>query len=304
VRHADLKAPPSHGCDDDSTFEDRVRRRLKASRARYERSWLQALAAQLKTLDFVSWTTIFGAELLWSALPFTILLSSLANESIDDDLSRHIGLNREGARIVRSLFRGSPAHAVVPIVTGLLFTFVGVIAVVGSLGALYERAFEVEHRGWRELPRYLALVAVLFGVLVFDSLISGPERRAAGPLVEALVTFVVVAIAFTWTIHFLLGGRVPWRRVLRPALLTALLWVGFAFFSSAYFSSVAVDDTRTYGTIGVVFTFLTWFILIGSVIVLGAAGGTVWQQRKDQSTRPSSSPQPAPATSVRSYRDS
>ena len=40
-----------------------------------------------------------------------------------------------------------------------------------------------------------------------------------------------------------------------------------------------IDDSKTYGTIGVVFTFLSWFILIGSVIVLGAAFGAVWQQR-------------------------
>jgi uncharacterized BrkB/YihY/UPF0761 family membrane protein len=36
---------------------------------------------------------------------------------------------------------------------------------------------------------------------------------------------------------------------------------------------------RSNGTIGVAFTFLTWFMLIGFVIVLGAAGGATWQQR-------------------------
>jgi len=104
-------------------------------------------------------------------------------------------------------------------------------------------------------------------------------------VVQALLGFVVVAIFFWWTMHFLLAGRVPWRRLIRPALVTALLWAVLALFSSAYFSSVVIDDTRTYGTIGVVFTFLTWFILIGSVIVLGAALGTVWQQHKGASDR-------------------
>ena len=41
----------------------------------------------------------------------------------------------------------------------------------------------------------------------------------------------------------------------------------------------------TLGAIGVVFTFLTWFILIGGVIVLGAAVGAVWQQRTTRRTR-------------------
>jgi uncharacterized BrkB/YihY/UPF0761 family membrane protein len=45
---------------------------------------------------------------------------------------------------------------------------------------------------------------------------------------------------------------------------------------------VLIDDSKTYGTIGVVFTFLSWFILIGVVIVLGAACGAVWQKRTEE----------------------
>jgi membrane protein len=265
---------------DDAGARARARRRFDVARARYERSWLNALVAQLKAVDFFGWTTIFGAEVLWSVLPFIILLSSLADDRVDDDLSRHIGLNRNGARIVRGLFRGRPAHAVVPILTGLLFSFAGVIAVVGSLQVLYERTFEEEPRGWRGLPRQLVWAGALLGLAILDGFTSGPERRAGGAVFEAVVTFVVVGSFFAWTIHFLLAGRVPWHAVIRPALVTAALWVAFGFFSSAYFSSVVIDDTKTYGTIGVVFTFLTWFILVGSVIVLGAAGGIVWQRRR------------------------
>jgi len=39
-------------------------------------------------------------------------------------------------------------------------------------------------------------------------------------------------------------------------------------------------DSRLYGTIGVVFTLLTWFIAIGAVIMLGALVGATWDQRK------------------------
>ena len=72
----------------------------------------------------------------------------------------------------------------------------------------------------------------------------------------------------------------PWRSVIRPAFVTGLLWLGLALFSSQYFSSVLIEDSHTYGTIGVVFTLLTWFILIGGVVVLGAALGAVWQKRR------------------------
>jgi membrane protein len=259
----------------------RARRQLDAARGRYEGSWVQAVAAQLKALHVFDWTTIFGAELLWSALPFIILLSSLANERIDDDLSRHIGLNRQGAQIVEHLFRHSPAHATIAIVTGLLFSFAGSIAVVSSLQLLYERVFDQQHRA-RELPRLVIWVGVFLVAAIAEVVIGGPVRTAAGPAAQGLLGFVVVTVLFGWTMHFLLAGRVPWRFVVRPALVSGLLWVVFSVFSSIYFSTTVIDDSKTYGTIGVVFTFLTWFMLIGFVIVLGAAGGAVWQQRANR----------------------
>jgi hypothetical protein len=156
--------------------------------------------------------------LLWSALPFIILLSSLANEHIDDDLSRHIGLNSQGAHFVRGLFRNRPAHAVEPILTGLIFSFAGIIAVVGSLQVIYERVFDQEHRGWRDLPRFVVWVGALLGALIAEVVVGKPVRTAAGPVIHALLSFVVVAFFFAWTMRFLLAGRVPWHFVIRPAL--------------------------------------------------------------------------------------
>ena len=270
-------SPPARR--DGHAARDRARRQVGAARARYEGSWVEEIVTQLKALHFFDWTTIFGAELLWSALPFIIVLSSLASTRVDDDLSRHIGLNTRGAHIVETLFRNTPSHAVVPIVTGLLFSFAGIVAVVASLQVVYERLFGQEHRGWRDFPRYVVWMAVLAGVLILDGAVNKPEHSAAGPVGEAILGFVLVAIFFAWTMHFLLAGRVPWRRLVRPALVSALLWVALAFFSSRYFSTTVIDDSKTYGTIGVIFTFLTWFILIGGVIVLGAACGAVWEAR-------------------------
>jgi uncharacterized BrkB/YihY/UPF0761 family membrane protein len=62
-------------------------------------------------------------------------------------------------------------------------------------------------------------------------------------------------------------------------LVTSILWLVLALFSSLFFSSTMVSDSREYGTIGVVFALLTWFALIGMVIVLGAALGAVRQRR-------------------------
>jgi membrane protein len=258
----------------------RARALADAARDRFDGSPAQTFVRQLGALDFVNTSVIFGAALLTSVLPLIILLSALANHRIDNDLSRHIGLNREGALVVSQLFRSSPAHPVAEIVTALLFAAAGTMAVAGSLQVIYERAFGLEHRGWKDVSRFATWTGVLFGVLVAESVISGPVQAAVGLAGRGLVTYAGVAGFFLWTMHFLLAGRVRWRQLVRPAILTALFWVGLELFSAAYFSPTIVSDSRLYGTIGVVFSLMIWFIAIGVVIVLGAVAGATWNQHK------------------------
>ena len=57
-------------------------------------------------------------------------------------------------------------------------------------------------------------------------------------------------------------------------------------FAAFYFSSTIVSDSKTYGTIGVTFTLVTWFIAIGAVLTLGTVVGAVWQRRREATADP------------------
>ena len=280
--------PSSAGQDKGGRLRLRLRAVAGATRGRFAGSSAQMFLKQLGTLDFLDSIMVFGASLLISVLPFVILLSSLANHRIDTDLSRHIGLNHEGSLIVGHLFRSSPAHSATALVIALIFTFAGTMAVANSLQVIYERVFSPRHRGWRDMLRFATWAGVMFGFLVADSVISDAVHTVAGPVGQGLVTYVGVTAFFWWTMYFLLAGRVPGRRLVRPAILTALFWIGLELFSAAYFSSSIVSDNRLYGTIGVVFSLMIWFVAIGAVIVLGAAAGATWDQRKVRS--PSTGP--------------
>jgi membrane protein len=275
----------SAGRDKYGPLRLRVRALAAAARSRLERSSAQVFLSRLAALDFTNSIILFGSALLISVLPFVILLSSLANHRIDTDLNRHLGLDRQGAVIVSQLFRSSPSHSTAAVVTALILAAAGTIAVASSLQVIYERVFGQQHRGWKDVPRFATWAGVLFGVLVAYSVISGPIRAAGGPAVQGFVTYAGVAGFFCWTMHFLLAGRVPWRLLLRPALLTALFWIGLELFSAVYFSASVISDSRLYGTIGVVFSLMIWFTAIGAVIVLRAVAGATWNQHKDRSRR-------------------
>jgi len=254
----------------------RARTLAVAVRRRFEGSPAQIFTRHLTALDFTNTIILFGAALLVSVLPFIILLSSLANHRIDTDLSRHIGLNGQGARIVSQLFRASPAHSAGAIAAALVFATAGTLAVAGSLQVIYERVFGQPHRGWRDVLRFATWTGVLFGTLVAESVINGPVHAATGFVGEGLVLYAGVTAFFWWTMWFLLAGRVSWRLLLRPAILTGLFWMGLEWFSAVYFSAAIISDSRLYGTIGVVFSLMVWFMAIGAVIVLGAVAGATW----------------------------
>ena len=275
--------PPPARQDDHGSPRPPARTLAAAARGRFEGSPAQIFFRQLGALDFANSIVLFGASLLISVLPFVILMSSLANHRIDTDLSRHIGLNSQGALIVSQLFRSSPAHSIAAMVTALILAVAGTLAVASSLQMIYERVFGQPHRGWKDVLRFATWVGVLFGFLVADSVISDPVHALAGPVGQGLVTYIGVAAFFWWTMYFLLAGRVSWGRLIRPAIVTALLWIGLELFSLAYFSSSVISDSRLYGTIGVVFSLMVWFIAIGAVIVLGAAAGATWDQYKGRS---------------------
>ena len=252
-----------------------------AARGRYEGSLAQAFVMQLKAIDFTDQVILLGAGLLVSLLPFLILLAAFASSRVDDDIALRLGLDRRASGIVAHLLTSAPASLNVATATSLLFVAAGTLAVASSLQQIYEKVFRQDHRGARGLYRLLIWLVVLCLVVVFESLIGRPVRNVfAGAGLVELVTFAIWAPFFWWTMHFLLAGRVPWRRLLPSAILTGAFYVGLGVFSKFYFSSTIISDSRTYGTIGAVFGILTWFVAIGAVIILGAVGGVVWADRK------------------------
>ena len=267
----------------------RARKSLDTARTRVETrvhgTWIEDLIARLKKVDAFSTTTLFGAGLLMSVLPFIIILSSLADQRIDDDLSRHIGLDRNGAAVVHTLFRSRPSHAVDPIVIAIVLGIAGALASVQYLQVIYERIFDLPALGWRNAPRVVAWT-VIFVVAVGAEIEANKDvRGAVGTVGETALAFVVLSVFFCWTMHFLLAGRLTWRALVRPAVISAALWLVLAAASRLTFSDTVVSDSKLYGTIGVVFTLLTWFILIGLVVVLGAAAGKVWEDRRGAAGR-------------------
>jgi membrane protein len=253
---------------------------LAAARERYEGSFWQHFFHELGVLEFFDQTMLFGANMLISLIPLLILLSAFANQRVDDDLALRLGLDHQAAGIVSNLFHSSPATLDAGTVITLLILIAGMLAVSSSLQMIYEKVFNHDHR--RSLYRLLGWVAVLCGVVAFESVVARPARDAAeGVGLVEVVTFGIFVPFFWWSMHFLLHGRLGWRKLLPSAAATGFCFAGLGVFSHFYFSSSIVSDSKTYGSIGAVLGIVTWLIAVGSVIIIGAVAGAVWQERRE-----------------------
>ena len=254
---------------------------LAWARDRFEGSLAQSFLQRLKALDFADQAMLFGAGLLVSLLPFVILLSAFASQRIDDDISLRLGLDRRAAGIMDHLFTSAPATLNAATATSLIFLVFGMLAVASSLQQIYEKVFGQDHRGMQDLGRLLAWIVALGAAVVAESLAERPVSTVTGGgWLAPLVTVGIITPFFWWTMHFLLAGRVPGRTLLASAIITGVLYGGLGAFSKAYFSETIISDSKTYGTIGAIFSIMTWFIAIGAVIILGAVAGGVWEDRR------------------------
>lgn len=254
-------------------------RPVTVARRRYEKSAARALLDRLKDLQLGTTMTVFGASFLLSALPFMILLSSFANRHVEDDLASHLGLNAQATAILDRLFDRTPTRSAGPVALAVLFTSIGTVGIAGIVRSVYRQIFGTAS-GSGDLWRLLVWTGGLLAWLAVDSVVSGATHHVpAGVLLDGFVTLIVSTAFFWWSMHFLLAGQLPWRRLLLPAVLSAVLWLCLEVFAALYFSSTIASDSRLYGTVGVVFSLLTWFMAVALVVVLGALIGQMWQER-------------------------
>ena len=252
---------------------------MKSLEDTYTGSSAEHLWSRLNALDFINKGMLFAAVLLLCFFPFIIVANALAGQSAVTGLVRHLGLNQQAAQDVSALFTSSSATSNAVTGTAYLFFLLGGIAAASAVQDLYERSFELEAGGLKDIFRR-------FVWLVGDSWLGLPCRRSrtvaaqcSRPMVGCHSWFRGLTLYWWGTMWFLLSARVSWRALLPSAVATALFWVGMEIVFSFIFSGTVISDDKKYGPIGVVFALMSWLIAIGVVIILGAVVGLVWRER-------------------------
>ena len=258
---------------------DHVRRGTQAVKGKYSGSSAEHLWRRLESMDFINQGMLFAAVLLLCFFPFLIVVNAVAGQSAATGLIRHLGLNQQAAAAVSHLFASSSATSSAVTGSSWVFFVLGGIAAATAIQELYERAFDLESRGMKDVHRRLIWLAILVGSAYLGGL-AGPLLRSSGGPVLLFAVGLAALTAFWWfTLWLLLAGRISWRDLFPSALATGICWAGMEAVFSAIFSSMVISNNKTYGPIGVVFSLMSWLIAIGVVIILGAVVGVVWREQ-------------------------
>ncbi|MFD5465670.1 YhjD/YihY/BrkB family envelope integrity protein [Kitasatospora sp. NPDC127059] len=237
------------------------------------------LAAQLIHIHVLDIATRLAAQAFLTAVPALFVLAAfMPNEvrsSISDSLRTVLGLQDASLAEVEQVLRAngtSTADAFGGV--GIVVTLLAATSCSRVLQRLCERSWHLPHLAGRLAAwRWLAWLLVWLAALV----VQGHVRSGfgAGGVLGIALYLVSAVLLWWWTPHLLLGGRVPWLPLLPGAVLTGAALTALAWASRLYVPRSLNRSVTQFGPLGLVFTLLSWLIVVFTAVALAIGTGYV-----------------------------
>src|SRR5262249_31198115 len=179
---------------------------------------------RLSGVDFMNQALLLAAVMLLWLFPNLIFLAAAAGRDFASAISAHMGLNSEASQAVNNLFkRGSTA---IPATIGaVVFLVLAITATVAVIHKLWQTIWGVEGRTyWHEVWQQILWGIGALGVSAAVSYIQ-QEVNKVHPFLAGLLSFTLLTAFFWLGMYLLLDYRVPFRRLMVPAVVTALFFL-------------------------------------------------------------------------------
>ncbi len=119
----------------------------------------------------------------------------------------------------------------------------------------------------------LLLLALFFSTVVSAAISAAADLLPGGPgpwrLLNRVIAFGALALAFGLTFRLLPRATAPWRAIVIGSLLTAALFVLVSWLFGIYITTVAVAGA--YGAAGSLVVLLLWVFFSAQVVLIGAS---------------------------------
>ncbi|WP_406202364.1 YihY/virulence factor BrkB family protein [Kitasatospora sp. NBC_01560] len=233
---------------------------------------------QLLRVNLLDCATRLAAQAFLSALPALFVLAVFAPAAIRDGvvttLRQELGLQGSAQQSVQQLLDTGKESETGFGVIGAVVTLLSATALSRAMQRVCERCWELPKSGTR-LAAWRWLVWLLIWVVALTFQAPVRDGFGQGAWLGIPLTYLTSGAMWWWTQHLLLAGRVRWLPLLPGALLCAAGVVGLGVAARVYLPHAMSRSVTQFGPYGVVFTGLSWLIVLFAALTLAIALGRV-----------------------------
>jgi len=240
---------------------------------------------RLCELGFMNSSLQFAALFTLGFVPFLFVLSVALGPGLSHAMVMGSGFNARAGHDVTMLFSHSRTGPASLSVLAVLLAVLGGSAISHMIQAWYGKIFRTQPRGWKAMAHRAEWLAGVFGFMALQALVVGAIQPTAGHVAAAGAQFLLFAAFWWWSLHCLLAGQVPWRRLFIAGVATAACCTGLGVYIACLASSSLVSNEASYGPFGAVMTLVTGEIGLGVALHVGAVVGATIGHGKDQASR-------------------
>ncbi len=252
-----------------------------------------SLSASLSFYTLLSFAPLL-VLLVWLAS----LLGYDAQQTILDQVALMAGPDaRQAAQTVFASADGSPGLGSVAGIVGIVIALVGATTVFAQLQAALNRIWGIRALPGRAIWGWLrrrvlsigvicSVVFVLIASLLISSLLGMLLSRdgAWWDGINQLVSTGVFAFLFALLFRYLPDARLPWHRVLRGGIVTAILFAIGKWLIGYYLASGKVGSA--YGAASSLVVLLVWVYYSGAIFFFGAEVVRAWAIESGENIEP------------------
>lgn len=198
-----------------------------------------------------------------------------------DDVVDELGLEGDIANTVLDAIHTAERSRHAATILGLAGLAWSGLAVAGALQATLNAAWQVKGRGLIDKVRAAGWIAGLGVVFLASTAVTPLISDLPGPAIvpSLLLTLAIDTLVLLSMFRFLTNVRVSWQAHLPGAVLAAV-GLGVLKMISGIYVPRLVESSSLWGTLGVVFALLIWFLLLSRLVIYGAALNVVTYERR------------------------
>jgi membrane protein len=237
-------------------------------------------ARALVEIEVFDRSMTLAAQAFTSVFPLLILVATLRprnGNEVGTALADSLGLSPQARESLEAALPSGGSAASTFGVIGALVVLISATSFSRALVRMYVRIWAAPRPS--ALRGFWRLVAVLLGLVMLLVLLTVVRRVLSGVpfsgVAEALASFVLGCLLWTWAPWLLLARQVPVRMLVPGGVLMAVCMMVLGVAGGIYLPIALSSATRQFGALGVSFTYVTWLFVIMVALVGSTALGAV-----------------------------